>query len=478
MELDADVAAAMAARGTALVSTLAIFRSWRGFATTTTIERFTRPRAPGHGSWTRQARAEESVRLARAAGVAIATGTDFGGGSTRANQLAWEVECLVAAGLEPWEALGAATWRGGELLGEPEAGRHPRGRAGGLQPRPRRSAVRPDRALAGLARRLGRLGRLGRMRRRRDQTADRRMRPRRALATLGLTVMLAACQATPAPVSPAAPTRIAASASRPHQRVRPRGHRTPSASAPNPSGSSARDRRSSGPSSGRPRAFGDARCGAVVGAIRPAIARAVGKAVRDAGTFRPGDRCPVGPIDAHGHSVGPTDAHGHSVGPTDAHANRLAHGHRLVGDLPRGRRLDGEPGGVRVTASTMPYLYGLSQTYGRADAVLRGHPPVAAELPRLLVGLDARRHRRRDPRPHGPEPVQPAGRRRPVVADLRPGLPGRGLQHGPRLRRRRGRPWRRGDLRPQAQPRDELHLRVRERPVRQHPAARAASIRA
>ena len=54
--------------------------------------------------------------------MAIATGTDFGGGSTRANQLAWEVEWLVAAGLEPWEALGAATWRGGELLGEPEAG--------------------------------------------------------------------------------------------------------------------------------------------------------------------------------------------------------------------------------------------------------------------------------------------------------------------------------------------------------------------
>lgn len=24
--------------------------------------------------------------------------------------------------LQPWEALGAATWRGGELLGEPEAG--------------------------------------------------------------------------------------------------------------------------------------------------------------------------------------------------------------------------------------------------------------------------------------------------------------------------------------------------------------------
>jgi imidazolonepropionase-like amidohydrolase len=41
----------------------------------------------------------------------------------RAGHLAWEIELLVQAGLEPWEALAAATWRGGELLGEPNAGR-------------------------------------------------------------------------------------------------------------------------------------------------------------------------------------------------------------------------------------------------------------------------------------------------------------------------------------------------------------------
>jgi imidazolonepropionase-like amidohydrolase len=121
MQLDAELAAAMAAQGTALVSTLAIFRSWLGFGTTTTIDRFALPERRTT-ILERQARAEDSVHLARTAGVAIATGTDFGGGSTRANQLAWEVECLVAAGLEPWEALGAATWRGGELLTEPEAG--------------------------------------------------------------------------------------------------------------------------------------------------------------------------------------------------------------------------------------------------------------------------------------------------------------------------------------------------------------------
>ena len=120
-DLDADVAAEMARRGTFLVSTLAVMRSWLTFARTTSLPRF----ATDDGRRTieaRQDRAQESVRLARAAGVAIATGTDFGGGSLRANQLAWEVESLVAAGLEPWEALGAATWRGGELLDEPGAG--------------------------------------------------------------------------------------------------------------------------------------------------------------------------------------------------------------------------------------------------------------------------------------------------------------------------------------------------------------------
>jgi imidazolonepropionase-like amidohydrolase len=120
-ELDADVAAEMARRGTVLVSTLAVMRSWLTFGRTTSLPRF----ATADGRRVieaRQERAIESVQLARKAGVAIATGTDFGGGSLRANQLAWEVESLVAAGLEPWEALGAATWRGGELLSEPTAG--------------------------------------------------------------------------------------------------------------------------------------------------------------------------------------------------------------------------------------------------------------------------------------------------------------------------------------------------------------------
>jgi imidazolonepropionase-like amidohydrolase len=120
-ELDASVAAEMAARGTTLVSTLAVTRSWLSFGATTSLERF----AGAAGIAASQARLEQgeaSVRLARDAGVAIATGSDFGGGSLRANQLAWEVTSLVAAGLEPVDALAAATWRGGELIGAAEAG--------------------------------------------------------------------------------------------------------------------------------------------------------------------------------------------------------------------------------------------------------------------------------------------------------------------------------------------------------------------
>ena len=115
--LDRAVCTEMAERGTFLVSTLAVHRSWQTFHQTTA--------SPPISTSFIRARldlARESVRLARAAGVRITAGTDFGGGSLRANQLAWEVQQLVAAGLEPWEALAAATWRGGELLGEPGAG--------------------------------------------------------------------------------------------------------------------------------------------------------------------------------------------------------------------------------------------------------------------------------------------------------------------------------------------------------------------
>ena len=120
-ELDAEVAAEMARRGTFLVSTLAVLRSWQTFGTTTTLPRFASDDGRRRIAERRE-RAEDSVRIAHRAGVRIASGTDFGGGSIRANNLAWEVESLVGAGLEPWEALASATWRGGELLGEARAG--------------------------------------------------------------------------------------------------------------------------------------------------------------------------------------------------------------------------------------------------------------------------------------------------------------------------------------------------------------------
>jgi imidazolonepropionase-like amidohydrolase len=120
--LDADIAATMAANGVTLVSTLSVMHSWLTFGTTTTLERFT-AEAGRSAISERLEMAEESVRIACNAGVAIAAGSDFGGGSVRAGHLAWEVEALVKAGLEPWQALGAATWQGGTVLGDPDAGR-------------------------------------------------------------------------------------------------------------------------------------------------------------------------------------------------------------------------------------------------------------------------------------------------------------------------------------------------------------------
>jgi imidazolonepropionase-like amidohydrolase len=118
----------MAERGTFLVSTLVVLKSWTTFGSTTRIDRGELVKRGLVGTegrrWLEETRetAAESVRIAHAAGVRIAAGTDFGGGSTRANHLAWEVESLVEAGLEPYEALAAATRRGGELLDEADAG--------------------------------------------------------------------------------------------------------------------------------------------------------------------------------------------------------------------------------------------------------------------------------------------------------------------------------------------------------------------
>jgi imidazolonepropionase-like amidohydrolase len=121
MELDDDVAQTMKRNGVTLVSTLSVFASWETFERTTTIERFTAPERRERIARIK-AGAYAAVAAAKRAGVVIATGSDFGGGSVRAGHLAWEVELLVAAGLEPYEALAAATRNGGDLYGVEHAG--------------------------------------------------------------------------------------------------------------------------------------------------------------------------------------------------------------------------------------------------------------------------------------------------------------------------------------------------------------------
>ena len=120
--IDDDIARELAANSVTLVSTLSVMHSWLTFASTTTIDRFAGEKGKSAIA-ERLEMAEESVRVAQRAGVAIAAGSDFGGGSVRAGHLAWEVQALVKAGLEPWQALGAATWQGGRVFGDPDAGR-------------------------------------------------------------------------------------------------------------------------------------------------------------------------------------------------------------------------------------------------------------------------------------------------------------------------------------------------------------------
>ena len=126
MELDDDIARTMKKNNVTLTSTLSIFASWETFARTTAIERFTTEEGRRRIA-NRKEGAYAAVAAARRAGVRIATGSDFGGGSVRAGQLAWEVELLVAAGSTPREALVAATRAGGELLGDDHAGRIQKG---------------------------------------------------------------------------------------------------------------------------------------------------------------------------------------------------------------------------------------------------------------------------------------------------------------------------------------------------------------
>jgi imidazolonepropionase-like amidohydrolase len=117
-ELDSATAALMRDRAV-LVSTLSVLASFITFARTVGAQW-----EPSRAVYERQLEtAFAAIRTARTAGVRIAAGTDSGGGSVRFGHLAWEVELLVRAGLQPHEALASATWIGGELLGLAGAGR-------------------------------------------------------------------------------------------------------------------------------------------------------------------------------------------------------------------------------------------------------------------------------------------------------------------------------------------------------------------
>jgi len=122
MQVSDETARTMKRNKVTLVSTLSVFASWETFARTTAIDRFTKPDGLARTAAMKEG-AYDAIAAVKRAGVTIATGSDFGGGSVRAGHLAWEVELLVAAGLEPYEALAAATRNGGALYGVDHAGR-------------------------------------------------------------------------------------------------------------------------------------------------------------------------------------------------------------------------------------------------------------------------------------------------------------------------------------------------------------------
>jgi imidazolonepropionase-like amidohydrolase len=113
MFLEADDLAAMAAHGTVLVPTISVWDDWLYYAR--------------EMDWPaeRLARAERLREASRAAlagalhaGVRIAAGTDAGGGSVRHGRIAREIELMIACGMEPAQALQAATREGARLMGE------------------------------------------------------------------------------------------------------------------------------------------------------------------------------------------------------------------------------------------------------------------------------------------------------------------------------------------------------------------------
>lgn len=119
MFLDAADVAAMAANGTVLVPTLSVWDDWLFYAREMGWPAARRTRAEDLRDASRAAMAG-----ATRAGVAIAAGTDAGGGAVRHGRIAREIELLIDCGLAPVAALQAATREGAALLGEAGARHH------------------------------------------------------------------------------------------------------------------------------------------------------------------------------------------------------------------------------------------------------------------------------------------------------------------------------------------------------------------
>ncbi len=128
-DLDADTARVLAANGVTLVSTLAVLHSWQTFARTTHLDRFACDDS-GRRIAARREQAEHSVRLAARgrASRSPPARTSAAGRCARTSSPGRSRRWSPPASNRTSRSA-AATWRGGELIGIPGAGRL---EAGGL----------------------------------------------------------------------------------------------------------------------------------------------------------------------------------------------------------------------------------------------------------------------------------------------------------------------------------------------------------
>jgi imidazolonepropionase-like amidohydrolase len=117
MFLNADDLQAMAKNKTYLVPTMSVWDAMLYYAREVDWPEARKKRAENFRENSRAA-----VSAAIRAGVPIALGTDAGGGAARHGRIAREVELMVECGMEPREALMAATSSAAKLLAEGERG--------------------------------------------------------------------------------------------------------------------------------------------------------------------------------------------------------------------------------------------------------------------------------------------------------------------------------------------------------------------